>query len=118
MKINDFKNFEEFLVYSSQYGDEMKNWDEEKLKTYSDKVAKLIDDSSEFKEKYEKWSKRLELQVKAKNARVKIGGTAEDTAYSKAYLKLKEIQKANKKNKPSKPSKTITFVKKNNVVEI
>ena len=118
MKINDFKNFEEFLVYSNQYGDEMKNWDDEKLKTYSDKVAKLIDDSPEFKEKYEKWTKRLELQIKAKEARVKISGTAEETAYSKAYLRLKEIQKENKKSKPSQTSKTITSVKKNNIVEI
>ena len=115
MKINDFKNFEEFLVYSNQYGDEMKNWDAEKLKSYSDKVSKLMDESPEFKEKYEKWVKRVELQVKAKEARVKIGGTAEETAYSQAYLRLKEIKK---ENKSSKPSKTIASIKKDNIVEI
>ncbi len=115
MKINDFKNFEEFLVYSKQHSDEMKNWDANKLKSYSDKVAKLMAESPEFKEKYEKWVKRLELQLKAKEARVKIGGTAEETAYSQAYLRLKEIKK---ENKSSKSSKTIASIKKDNIVEI
>ena len=117
MEINDFKNFEEFLVYSSQHGEKMKYWDTEKIKSFCDKVSKLIEESPEFKEKYEKWTRKMELKEKAKNARIKIGGTPEENASTKAYLRLKKIKQEAQDKKRQATSKS-TFVPSGKIIEI
>ncbi len=120
VEINDFKNFEQFMVYINQNHEKMQYWSTKETKLFTDKVAKLIDESPEFKEKYDAWAKKLELQAKAKEARIKIGGTVEETASSKAYLRLKEIQKEKQKRKENSPktSQTANQLSRDRAIEI
>jgi GGDEF domain-containing protein len=114
MKINDFKTFDEFLVYIKQNNEEMKYWSEEKIKSFCDRVSELMEKSPEFKKRYDDWSKKLELKERARYVKIKIGGSNEDTLYAKAYLKLKQVHKENK----SKPVKTIKKLSKDKSIEI
>ena len=120
MKINNFKTFDQFLIYIKQNSEEMKYWDDVKAKEFCDRVSTLMEESPEFKEKYDEWGKRVELQVKAKEAKIKIGGTVEQTAFSKAYLRLKEIQKEKQKRKEKsrKTPKTTNQLKQGGAIEI
>lgn len=105
MNINDFKNFSEFLVYIRQNEEGMQHWSDEKTKTFCDRVSELMEKSPEFKEQYDNWAKRLELKERARSIKIKIGGSEEDTLYTKAYLKLKAIskEKQNKKSQSTTP---------------
>ena len=105
MKLNNFKNFSEFLAYIRQNEEEMKYWDSDKIQTFCDRVSELMEKSPEFKEQYDNWTKRLELKERARHIRIKIGGSEEDTLYTKAYLKLKKIrkEKQNKKCQSTAP---------------
>ena len=114
MKINDFKTFDEFLVYIKQNNEEMKYWSEEKIKSFCDRVSELMEKSPDFKKRYDDWSKKLELKERARYVKIKIGGSNEDTLYAKAYLKLKQVHKENK----SKPVKTIKNLSKDKSIEI
>lgn len=97
MEIINFKNFEQFKAYIKQHGKEMPQWSSEKTEQFVGKVSKLMEESPEFKEKYDHWVKQMELKEKIKQHKVvSLGGTEEDTMYSRAYLKLKESAKKKK----------------------
>lgn len=96
IEITDFKNFAEFLAYSRQHVEEMKNWSTEKMKEYTDKVHTLYEADPKFKEQYDKWTRNLENKQKKT---VIIGGDEKDITKSKALLKLKKIAKEQKAKK-------------------
>lgn len=105
VEIVGFKNFEQFQAYIKAYGEDMPKWSMEKQKKFADDVVKLCETSPEFKQKYDLWCKKIELQVRAKNCKIQIGGSKENEIYAKAYLKLKEIQKKKKQSLQPKKQK-------------
>ncbi len=96
IEITDFKNFAQFLAYSQQHIEEMKNWPPEKMKEYLDKVSALRENNPEFKRQYDEWTKKLERQQKKP---ITIGGTEKETERSRAMIKLKEAQNRQKNKK-------------------
>ena len=85
-----------FLAYNRQHAEDMKNWSPEQLAQYCNKVNELRENNPEVKEQYDKWSKMLELKQKC---HITIGGTAEETASSRACLTLKKLQEKEKNKK-------------------
>ena len=98
MEIADFKNFEQFLVYTKQHAEEMQHWSMEQHQKFSEKVWKLREENPEFRQKYDNWVKRLEASSKKKQAIV-IGGTGDEQAYSQAKFKLLKLRENLNKDK-------------------
>lgn len=94
MEIVDFRNFEQFQAYIKQHAQELPYWSTEKIKKFNDKVMKLMEESPEFKEKYEKW---VDQSVRKNKTTVVIGGTEEDKRRSQALLELRKYQQKKKK---------------------
>lgn len=116
IKVNDFKNFEQFIIYNKQHAEEMKYWDTAKIGEFAEKVSKLREKSPEFREKYDEWTKKLELQARVRNVKIKLGGSDDELASSVAYLKLKKIMKD--RNKKDKTPADIRVINKRKVFEI
>ncbi|MBR5154091.1 MAG: hypothetical protein IKW58_00010 [Alphaproteobacteria bacterium] len=92
MEINNFKTFEEFKLYLKTHREKMPYWTEEEISNFNQKVYDLKEKSAEFKKKYDKWVKGLELKKNKEKVSIKISGTKQDEMYAKGYLKLKKIQ--------------------------
>lgn len=118
MKIVDFKNFEQFQLYIKQHATEMPFWSIEQTEEFNNKFNKLMEESPEFKEKYNQWTKHIEIKQRIRHHKIVVIGESnsddKNDTYVKAYLKLKEVQKQKKQEKPKEENSTknMSIVKK------
>lgn len=67
-----FVNFEEFLDFINKEGKNIKNWSLEQQQAFSQNVLSLFENDTEFKTKYEAWTREIEQQVAENKERAKI----------------------------------------------
>ncbi len=91
----NFKTFDQFEKFLEEEGKNMPNWSDKKCEQYSKYLVELCDKDPVFKEKMDKFTKKVNEQVLKRSQRVTIGDkkqNEESAALVHARKRLKEIQ--------------------------